>query len=30
MYDNYDKWLRKIKKMIGPNTVGDWTAYIPP
>ncbi len=29
-YDNYDKWLRKIKKMLDPNTVGDWTAYIPP
>lgn len=21
---------RKIKKMLDPNTVGDWTAYIPP
>jgi glycolate oxidase len=30
LYDNYDKWLRQIKKMIDPNTVGDWTAYIPP
>jgi hypothetical protein len=20
----------KIKKMLDPNTVGDWTAYIPP
>lgn len=30
LYDNYDKWLRKIKKMLDPNTVGDWTAYIPP
>jgi hypothetical protein len=30
LYDNYDFWLRKIKKMLDPNTVGDWTAYIPP
>lgn len=30
LYDNYDKWLMKIKKMLDPNTVGDWTAYIPP
>ena len=29
-YDNYDKWLKQIKKMLDPNTVGDWTAYIPP
>jgi hypothetical protein len=30
LYDNYDVWLKKIKKMLDPNTVGDWTAYIPP
>jgi glycolate oxidase len=30
LYDKYDMWLRKIKKMLDPNTVGDWTAYIPP
>ena len=30
MYDNYDVWLKKIKKMLDPNTVGDWTAYVPP
>jgi glycolate oxidase len=30
LYDNYDVWLMKIKKMLDPNTVGDWTAYIPP
>jgi glycolate oxidase len=30
LYDNYDVWLRKIKKMLDPNTVADWTAYIPP
>ena len=30
LYDDYDKWLRKIKKMLDPNTVGDWSAYIPP
>jgi len=30
LYDHYDVWLRKIKQMLDPNTVGDWTAYIPP
>jgi glycolate oxidase len=30
LYDNYDQWLMKIKQMLDPNTVGDWTAYIPP
>ena len=30
LYDNYDVWLMKIKKMLDPNTVADWTAYIPP
>ncbi len=29
-YDNYDIWLRKIKAMLDPNTVGEWSAYIPP
>ncbi|MGD1119482.1 MAG: FAD-binding oxidoreductase [Dehalococcoidales bacterium] len=30
LYDNYDKWLQQIKKMLDPNSVADWTAYIPP
>ncbi len=30
IYDDYDVWLRKIKKILDPNTVSDWTAYIPP
>jgi hypothetical protein len=30
IFDHYDVWLRKIKQMLDPNTVGDWTAYIPP
>jgi len=29
-YDSYDVWLRKIKKMLDPNAVADWSAYIPP
>lgn len=29
IYDNYDVWLRKIKGMLDPNDVGDWSAYIP-
>ncbi len=28
-YDNYDMWQRKIKVMLDPNGVGDWSAYIP-
>ncbi|MGD0228829.1 MAG: FAD-binding oxidoreductase [Syntrophorhabdales bacterium] len=28
-YDNYDVWLRKIRAMLDPNDVGDWSAYIP-
>ena len=30
VYDNYDVWLRKIKEMLDPNNLGDWSAYIPP
>ena len=30
LYDNYDKWLRKIKAALDPNNVGDWGSYIPP
>jgi len=30
LYDDYDFWLRKIKRMLDPNTVADWSAYIPP
>jgi glycolate oxidase len=29
-YDNYDIWLRKIKAMLDPQNVADWSAYIPP
>lgn len=30
VYDNYDVWLRKIKKALDPENLGDWSAYIPP
>lgn len=30
VYDNYDVWLREIKKALDPNNLGDWSAYIPP
>jgi glycolate oxidase len=30
VYDNYDVWLRKIKQMLDPNNLADWSAYIPP
>lgn len=30
VYDNYDVWLRKIKEALDPNTLGDWSAYVPP
>lgn len=29
IYDNYDVWLRKIKEMLDPNGVADWSAYVP-
>lgn len=30
LYDDYDRWLMKIKNMLDPNAIGDWSAYIPP
>jgi len=30
MYDNADKWLMKVRNMLDPNKVADWTGYIPP
>jgi glycolate oxidase len=30
LYDNADVWLQKVKKMLDPNNVADWTGYIPP
>jgi len=30
LYDNFDTWLQKIKRMLDPNSVADWSAYIPP
>lgn len=29
-YDNYHVWMAKIKEMLDPNTVCDWSAYVPP
>jgi glycolate oxidase len=29
-YDNYHVWMAKIKAMLDPNTVCDWSAYVPP
>jgi glycolate oxidase len=29
LYDDYDYWLRKIKAMLDPNNVADWSGYIP-
>ncbi len=29
IYDHYDVWLRKIRDMLDPNDVGDWSGYIP-
>jgi glycolate oxidase len=29
VYENYDVWQRKIKAMLDPNGVADWSAYIP-
>jgi glycolate oxidase len=30
MYDNADSWLQKVRNMLDPNRVADWTGYIPP
>lgn len=30
IYDNADKWLMKVRNMLDPNKVADWTGYIPP
>jgi glycolate oxidase len=30
VYDGFDVWLRKIKEMLDPNNIGDWSAYVPP
>jgi glycolate oxidase len=30
LYDNADIWLQKIRNMLDPNRVADWTGYIPP
>ena len=30
IYDNADKWLMKVRNMLDPNRVADWSGYIPP
>jgi hypothetical protein len=30
LYDNADQWLMKVRNMLDPNRVADWTGYIPP
>ena len=30
VYDNYTHWHQEVKKMLDPNDVSDWSAYIPP
>jgi hypothetical protein len=30
MYDNAADWLQKVRNMLDPNRVADWTGYIPP
>jgi glycolate oxidase len=29
IYDHCDYWLRRVKAMLDPNNVADWSAYIP-
>ncbi len=29
VYDGCDYWLRKVKAMLDPNNVADWSAYVP-
>jgi glycolate oxidase len=30
IYDNVDSWLQKVRNMLDPNRVSDWSGYIPP
>jgi hypothetical protein len=30
IYDNADFWLQKVRNMLDPNKVADWSGYIPP
>ena len=30
IYENCDKWLQKVRNMLDPNRVADWSGYIPP
>jgi glycolate oxidase len=30
IYDNADVWLMKVRNMLDPNRVADWSGYIPP
>ncbi len=30
LYDNSDVWLQKVRNMLDPNRVADWSGYIPP
>jgi glycolate oxidase len=30
IYDNADRWLQKVRNMLDPNRVADWSGYIPP
>ncbi len=30
IYDRADRWLQKVRNMLDPNRVADWSAYIPP
>lgn len=30
IYDNADKWLQKVRNMLDPSRVADWSGYIPP
>jgi|GEM_PF-1815098 len=30
IYDHADKWLQKVRNMLDPNRVADWSGYIPP
>jgi glycolate oxidase len=30
IYDNADLWLQKVRNMLDPNRVADWSGYIPP
>jgi hypothetical protein len=30
IFDNAERWLQKVRNMLDPNRVANWSGYIPP